>query len=105
MKTSFIHYTIICLLFLASCATDIQEIKNNPDAYKNKTVTVKGKVNTVINVLLKKGFFIQDKTGEIFVMTENALPQKGEQKMIEGKVIESPELLGNSMIIIQENTK
>lgn len=105
MKNLIIYTSVISTIFLASCATDIEKIKNNPQEYKDKNITIRGEVKNVINVLLKKGFFIQDETGEIFVLTENALPTTGEQKVVKGKVIESPQLLGNSMIIIQENTK
>ncbi len=105
MKNFSLYSVLLCLLFLASCATDIQEIKNNPKSYKDKTVTVKGKVKSVINVLLKKGFYLEDSTGEIFVLTENALPETGEQRTVQGVVVQSPELLGNSIITIKEKTR
>lgn len=105
MKNLLLNLSILGAFFLVSCATDIKEIKDNPTNFENKDVTVKGTVKSVTDLLVKKGFFIEDNTGEIFILTDNALPETGEQKTVTGQVKNSPALLGNSIVVIKENKK
>ncbi len=105
MKTLLLNIFVLGILFLVSCATDIKEIKDNPANFKEKDVTIRGTVKSVTDLLVKKGFFIEDETGEIFILTDNALPETGDHKTVTGKVQSSPALLGNSIVVIKENKK
>lgn len=85
-KTKLTSFFLLIALLLASCATNIDDIQKNTEKYVDKEVTIKGKVISSTNAMLVKYFAVKDDTGEIYVTTENALPNENEKIKITGKV-------------------
>ncbi len=81
-----------CLLLVA-CGrlfpTKIGEILNHPRQFDGKVVTVKGEVTGSVNVLLLRTYTVQDQTGEMIVVTDRAVPRRGEQLRVRGRVREA----------------
>ncbi len=80
------YTSLLSLLFLASCTTDIKEIKENRTDYLGKEVTIKGTV--VSTVPFTKIYEVKDETGSLYVNTPNELPDKDGAYRIRGVVKE-----------------
>jgi len=92
MKKIIVNFIVFISLvsLLSACAelfaTDIQKIVDSPQEYADKEVTVAGTVKNVTNLALLKYYKVEDKTGEIHVITKSDLPAKGEKVVVSGKV-------------------
>ncbi|HEX8367552.1 MAG TPA: hypothetical protein VF604_03210 [Pyrinomonadaceae bacterium] len=84
-------------LFAAGLAKrlSIGEIEANSSKYVGKKVTVAGTVETgygvsLPEILIRKGtggtYKIDDGTGEIWVVTQRSVPQKGARLSVKGKI-------------------
>ena len=84
-------------LFAAGAAkrTSIGEIEANSSKYFGKKVTVAGTVETgygvsLPEILIRRGtggtYKIDDGTGEIWVVTQRSVPQKGARLKVKGKI-------------------
>ena len=94
MKRSINLSALIGILVLtgmiACClSTDVRTVKESPMKYIDKYVTLKGTVDSLIEIpLSNKGLFeLSDETGSIWVYTENGLPQKGRTVKVTGEVV------------------
>jgi membrane protein implicated in regulation of membrane protease activity len=68
--------------------TNVVSINDNPRKYVGKTVTVQGEVTARMNLLAVKYFKLQDASGEIYIVTDRALPVEGTKVKVSGKVEE-----------------
>lgn len=82
----FITSALLIFILLTGCATNIDDIHKNPEKFVEKNVTIKGKVISSTNAMVIKYFTVKDDTGEIYVTTENTLPNENEKIKISGKV-------------------
>jgi hypothetical protein len=76
-------------LLLNACqlvGPSISDIVNDPTKYDGKTVTVSGEVSNSANLILIKTYTITDGKKEIVVTTKRAVPKKGENVTVTGKV-------------------
>ncbi len=64
--------------------TQISDLE--PDEIKDNEIYLKGEVTQLAKFLDGGAYEIQDKTGNIWVITENALPEEGEQVLIRAQV-------------------
>ena len=99
-------YVLASLLaLLAGCgfSTSIADIQAHPRDYADKEVTVEGEVKEVFNLFVVKYFTLDDGTGEIGVVTERPLPQKGERIRVTGQVRETFSLGDRSSLMLVEN--
>ncbi len=104
----FVRRALACaaLLLLVSCglfATSIKDILDNPRDYDGKTVTVSGEVKEATSLLVVKYFTIADRTGEITVISERALPKAGTRFRVTGVVHEAFSIGSKSMLVIEES--
>ncbi|MEJ2368124.1 MAG: hypothetical protein P8Z49_07200 [Acidobacteriota bacterium] len=86
-------------------STPIKQILNHPRKYNGRTVTVSGTVTESANLLLFRYFKIKDDTGEITVVTDNAVPKTGEQVTVTGVVNQAFSIGSESLIVIRERPK
>lgn len=70
--------------------------------YDGKVVTVKGRVTETVNVFGLKTYTVQDETGDMMVITQRGLPNKGEEVTVTGIVNEMFNLGGVNMTVLQE---
>jgi hypothetical protein len=78
--------SLLSLFFLASCTTDIKDIKENRSDYLGKEVTIKGTV--LSTVPFTKIYEVKDETGSLYVNTPNELPDKDGAYKIRGVIKE-----------------
>ena len=91
-------YILLCGLFAlvaftAACPkrTSVAELNANPSKYQNKTVAIAGKVTrsygaSIPGTPISGGIYeIDDGTGKIWVITDEAVPAKNSQIGVQGK--------------------
>jgi hypothetical protein len=122
MKTKAFLLTAVlaAALLTAACPqrTSIGDIENNPTRYYDKTVAVAGTVENSYGVSLPAiltgrrnsggGMYkIDDGTGEIWVVTERGVPQKGAQLGVKGKVQNGVTINGRNygLVIIEDDRR
>ena len=80
----------VLLAAMAGCGsfdTSIERIRANPEQYLNKEVTVSGTVTDLVKLPLVPAIYrLKDRTGEIFVLSDNPPPQTGATIRISGRV-------------------
>jgi len=67
-------------------ATKVGDILKDPRKYEGKEVTVSGTVVEVVDLIIHKGFVVDDGTGQIKVVTSRMLPVKGQKITVKGVV-------------------
>lgn len=106
MKKTFLCSLFAVVIFsLVQCGfgtTKIGDIKNSPRDYVDKEVAVSGTVTRTFSLLVIRYFTIQDKTGEITVVTERPLPREGQHLTVRGVVKEAFAIGSESLLVITE---
>jgi hypothetical protein len=96
---------VAAFALLAGCgfSTSIADIQAHPRDYADKEVTVEGEVKEVFGFFMVKYFTLEDGSGEIGVVTERPLPQKGERIRVTGQVRETFALGDRTALVLLEN--
>ena len=103
----------ICLLLVLligiSCSrflsTKIGDIQKDPRKYDGKTVTIEGEVQDSVNIMVMRYYTVSDGSGEIFVMTDGAVPAKGSQVRVTGTVSQAVSMGDKSLLVLIEKTE
>ena len=85
---------IFSALFAAACPerTSIADIERNPSRYQNKTVAIAGRVTDSYGVNIPGtpirggAYKLEDGTGSIWILTEDAVPGRGSEIGVKGVV-------------------
>ncbi len=93
MKTAIAVFLLGLVLLASGCPkrVTIGDIEANPDKYRDKEVAIAGTVQTSYGVSLPIGrsggiYKVSDGTGSIWVITQDAVPSKGAEIGIKGKI-------------------
>ncbi len=82
---------------------EIQKILSNPREYEGKEVTVSGKVTTSLSLGIKF-YGINDETGTIYILTDNAVPLEGDLIKVTGIYSQFIKIGGRQYSVISEKT-
>ena len=104
LKLKTLH-NLILLLFITiinySCCTNIKSIEKHSNFYNGKTVRIKGKVTSSLELNDVKIFVLKNKKGhKIYVVTNNILPIYGEKIKIKGTVNKAFKYKKNSKMLV-----
>jgi len=77
---------LILALFLVGCAVPIKDIKENPDNYVGKTISVKGLSSSSIKLGKLSGFMLTEGNSSIAVSSET-LPRDSSKVTVKGVVM------------------
>lgn len=101
-------FALALILLLGACAAvpatpaRIQDIRNDPRTYVDKTVKIAGEVTDVFSVVVLKYFTVNDGTGSMNVVTDQVLPRKGQRIEVTGKVAELFAFGSEALLVILE---
>ncbi len=101
---------LLLLVFLGtSCSrflpTKIGDIQKDPRKYDGETVTIEGEVQDSVNIMVMRYYTVSDGTGEIFVMTDGAVPAEGSQVRVTGTVSQAMSMGDKSLLVLIEKTE
>ena len=111
MKKSGMAVVIFTLIFLLSAceggliSTPIGKILSSPRDYEGKVVKINGTVTQSMNLMFLKYFALNDKTGEIYVVTKRILPKQGDSVSVKGHVEEGFTIGSAQFIVMIEDTE
>ncbi len=75
------------VLFLAGCGpTKIGRILDEPQRYRNRTVTVEGNVDRSFGAIVTGVYQVDDGSGKIYVLSKGGVPRKDTKVKVRGKV-------------------
>jgi hypothetical protein len=96
---------VAAFALLAGCgfSTSVADIQAHPRDYAEQEVTVEGEVKEVFGFFMVKYFTLDDGSGEIGVVTERPLPQRGERIRVTGQVRETFSLGDRTALVLVEN--
>jgi hypothetical protein len=95
---------VFCLLYFKDdiWGTSIGKIIQNPRDYDNKEVTISGIVKDRTSLVFVSYYTVQDKSGEIRVISKKAMPTVGSKIKIRGRVDEAFQLGDMQVLVIVE---
>lgn len=83
--------------------SSIADILNSPISYRNKPITVSGRVSQTASLGKYGSFVICDNSGSLRIYTSSGLPSLGDSRTVHGHVIEILKLQSYQVIAIREN--
>ena len=100
---------VACLLSMSTMAcrrtTRIGDIVADPRAFEGRTLSVRGEVGDTLNIVVLKAYSINDGSGTIYVVTDTAVPQRGESVGVTGKVNQAFAFGDKSLLVIHEDPR
>jgi hypothetical protein len=88
--TRIVILFFIIAFVVSGCSwhTQISEINDKPQEYKDKEVSIKGRVIETLSIpFVQKGIYqMEDSSGKIWVVSQKRVPARGEKVTVEGKV-------------------
>ena len=108
-STKIVACIIILISFLIGACelgvTPIGKIVQNPRQYADTAVTVSGDVTEIFSLFVIKYFVVNDKTGQIVVVTDKPLPKKGTAVKVSGTVREAFSIGDQQLLVLIEKTE
>ena len=106
-NTTKVLWAMALLIFVAAACegivtTPIGNILDKPRDYADKKVTVSGEVTEIFSVFIIKYFVVQDKTGQIAIVTDKPLPKKGTTVRVTGTVREAFSIADQQLLVLVE---
>jgi len=94
-------------LVLTACEgiTKISEVQADPSKYRDKTVRVMGTVTNSVGVMSTGGYEVEDDTGKIFVVSNQGVPSRGAEVVVEGTVFTGAMVLGQAVGVAIKETR
>ena len=84
------------LLLTACGSVKISRLVNDPTRYRDKTVTVNGRVINSFGFMGTGGYQIEDDTGKLYVISSTGVPSKGTQVEVRGTVMNGVTVMGRA---------
>lgn len=109
MKQTYSVSLLVIFLIVVSCAASvsISEIKNKPERFHDKKVTLAGTVDETLTLpILGVGVYqLNDGSGKIWVKPKEAVPEKGDRVYVKGVIKVGLAISGRSfgLILIEED--
>ncbi len=109
MKKSTLIVALLIIVAFWQCASTVRisDIRNSPNQYHNKKVTLSGTVDETITLpILGVGVYqLNDGTGTIWVKPKETIPAKGDQVMVSGTIKVGITISGRSFGLILIESK
>ena len=76
------------VLVATGCASSINRVLADPARYRDRQVTLKGRVVDSYSVLDRGAYLLEDRTGRLWVVSGSGTPRKGAAVSVKGTVRE-----------------
>ncbi len=109
MRKLYFYLILFLLILLVQCAAlvRISDIRNDPNRFHNKKVTIGGTVDETITLpILGVGVYqLNDGTGKIWVKPAETVPEKGDKVRVSGTIKVGITISGRSFGLILIESK
>lgn len=79
---------LIALIALTACATRVNRVLADPSRYRDRNVTIAGDVTESFSVMNRGVYRVQDKTGSLWVVSDQGVPRLGARVKVTGTIRE-----------------
>jgi hypothetical protein len=79
---------------VSACATPIHKVMADPSRYRNREVRVSGRVADSYSILGRGAYRLEDKSGQLWVVSNGGVPRKGANVTVSGTIREGFDLGG-----------
>lgn len=79
---------------------NIGELLRNPNRYEGKHITLSGRVSNSFNVLIS-GVELEDPSGRVWVLTDEAVPVEGTDYLVSGKFSQLTKIQNLNVLILE----
>ena len=88
MRMAILFFTLVFVISGCGSYINISEIKDRPQEYRDRQISVKGKVVETLEIpIIHKGMYqMDDGTDEIWIVPQGRVPFRGEEVTVKGKV-------------------
>ena len=89
MKKAAIVILLACTLLSTACASrTINQVLADPGRYRNKEVTLSGAVVGSFSLLGRGAYRLEDRTGQLWIVSDGGVPREGSRVSVKGTVRE-----------------
>src|SRR4051794_24034332 len=88
---------LLCLALTGCGTVRINRLLNDPARYRNRSVTVQGRVINVLGALNMGGYEVDDGSGRIYVISSRGVPNRDANVKVTGTVTPGVNVMGRSM--------
>lgn len=86
LKTLAAVALLVVIVGAAGCATTINHVLADPSRYRNRDVKISGAVRDSYSVADRGVYRIEDRTGELWVVSTRGVPREGARVTVHGTV-------------------
>jgi len=118
MKRAAIWTLLLCALLSTACASrTINQVLADPSQYRNKEVKLSGSVVDSYSFVGRGAYRLDDRTGQLWVVSDKGVPRQGAKVDVKGTVREGfdigslggrinlPAGLGSGLVMIESSHK
>ena len=102
---------VVATLWSASCSTSINRILADPSHYRDREVSVSGRVEDSFSILDRGAYRITDGSGSLWVVSDRGVPRDGARVSVKGMIREGFNLgplagrigrgVGNGIVLVE----
>jgi hypothetical protein len=70
----------------SACATTVNHVLADPTKYRDRTVTIAGRVSDSVSVGRLGAYRLEDRTGSLWVVSDVGVPRTGARVKVKGRV-------------------
>lgn len=78
----------VALMATIACATRVNNVLADPSRYRNREVTISGDVRDSFSIMSRGVYRIEDKTGSLWVYSDQGVPRTGARVSVTGTIRE-----------------
>lgn len=76
---------VLCVLALSACATmTVSRVLDDPSRYRNREISLTGDVRESFSLMNRGIYRIDDRTGELWVVSDRGVPRRGTRVTVTG---------------------
>lgn len=118
MRYRVLGAAMLAVVVSVGCAaTTVNKVLADPSRYRDRDVTLSGQVVESISVADRGAYRIDDRTGQIWIISSHGVPRKGASVKLSGKVKEGfnlgsagerlrlPPGIGSGLVILESSHK
>lgn len=77
---------LLVTLALSGCATTVNHVLADPARYRNRDVTVSGRVSDSVSLGGRGAYRLEDRTGSLWVISDVGVPRTGARVKVKGRI-------------------
>ena len=90
---------VAATIISAACATRINNVLADPSRYRDREVQVSGVVADSYSLIGRGAYRLEDKSGQLWVVSDRGVPRKGSKVVVRGRVRDGFNLSGLEKLV------